>query len=50
MNRLPSSGPGRPQHLSYSNPGPAMTLLEALIFFLAIAFIVGLIILGKAVM
>lgn len=49
MTRLPTPGPGRPQHPSYSEPGPTMTLLEAAILVLLIALVAGLLVFGKGV-
>lgn len=46
---LPTPGPGRPQHPSYSQPGPTITLLELAIWILTFAFIGGLWTLGEMV-
>ena len=40
---LPSPGPGRPHHSSYSQPGPTMTVFEALVFIVAVVVFAALI-------
>lgn len=34
--RLPEPGPGRPEHPSYREPGPTLSLLELLLFVMAL--------------
>jgi hypothetical protein len=36
---LPQPGPGRPQHPSYSEPGPQMSVLEAVVLIVGISLV-----------
>jgi hypothetical protein len=40
MNQLPQPGPGRPQHPSYSEPGPQMSGLELVLWVVGISLVV----------